>query len=172
MYQDYKDLLSAFQSHGVKYLVVGGFAVIYHSQPRFTKDIDLFIKADPANAQATYAALAEFGAPLKGITPEDFTDCNSFFRFGREPKGFDILPSIPGVDFDAAWERRVETVVDTATGLKANFISADDLIASKLASGRARDLADVEDIRKAAESQQPRPAKKAPETTPGGDPSQ
>src|SRR5580704_6474596 len=63
MFQDYKDLLSAFQSHGVKYLVVGGFAVIYHSQPRFTKDMDLFIKPDPVNAKATYAALAQFGAP-------------------------------------------------------------------------------------------------------------
>ena len=94
MFQDYKDLLSAFQSHGVKYLVVGGFAVIYHSQPRFTKDMDLFIKADPENAKATYAALAAFGVPLKGISPEDFTDRNSFFRFGRDPKGFDILPSI------------------------------------------------------------------------------
>ena len=77
MYQDYKDLLSAFHAHGVKYLVVGGFAVIYHSQPRFTKDMDLFIKADPANAQATYVALAEFGAPLQGILPADFTDRNS-----------------------------------------------------------------------------------------------
>jgi hypothetical protein len=162
MYQDYKDLLSAFQSHGVKYLVVGGFAVIYHSQPRFTKDMDLFIKADAENAKATYAALAEFGAPLQSILPEDLTDRGNFFRFGREPRGFDILPSIPGVDFDTAWERRVEIVVDTATGLKANFISADDLIASKLASGRPRDLADVDDIRKAAESQGPRPAEKKP----------
>ena len=161
MYQDYKDLLSAFQSHGVKYLVVGGFAVIFHSQPRFTKDMDVFIKADPENAKAIYAALVGFGAPLQGIRPEDFTDRNSFFRFGRDPNGFDILPAIPGVDFDAAWERRVESVVDTATGMKANFISADDLIASKLASGRARDLADVEDIRKAAESQRP-DAKKKP----------
>src|SRR5271169_4747988 len=144
MYQDYKDLLSAFQSHGVKYLVVGGFAVIYHSQPRFTKDIDLFIKADAENANAIYAALAEFGAPLEGITPTDFTDRNSFFRFGREPRGFDILPAIPGVDFDAAWERRVETVIDAATGLKANFISGDDLIASKLASGRLQDIADAD----------------------------
>ena len=70
MYQDYKDLLSAFHAHGVRYLVVGAYAVIYHAQPRFTKDIDLFIKADPANAQATYAALAAFGAfgaPLQGI---------------------------------------------------------------------------------------------------------
>ena len=162
MHQDYKDLLSAFQSHGVRYLVVGGFAVIYHSQPRFTKDIDLFIKADPANANATYAALAEFGVPLQAMSPEDFTDRNSFFRFGREPKGFDILPAIPGVDFDAAWNRRVETVIDTATGQKANFISADDLIASKLASGRPQDLADADAIRKAIESGQPE-AKKTPE---------
>jgi hypothetical protein len=173
MYQDYKDLLSVFQSHGVKYLVVGGFAVILHSQPRFTKDIDLFIQVDLENAQAAYAALAAFGAPLHGIRPEDFTDRSSFFRFGREPKGFAILPFIPGVDFDAAWERRVEAVIDTATGLKANFISADDLIASKLASGRARDLADVEDIRKAVASQQPQPTKnKLPEPAPGSSPGQ
>ncbi|MBV9507900.1 MAG: nucleotidyltransferase [Acidobacteriia bacterium] len=152
MYQDYKDLLSAFQSHGVKYLVVGGFAVIYHSQPRFTKDMDLFVKGNSENARATYSSLAQFGAPLDGIRPEDFTDPKIFFRFGREPRGFDILVSIPGVDFDSAWERRIETVIDTATGLKANFISADDLIASKLASGRPRDLADVDDIRRAAES--------------------
>jgi hypothetical protein len=155
MYPDYKDLLSAFQSHGVKYLVVGGFAVIYHSQPRFTKDLDLLIKADLDNAKATYAALAKFGVPLQGIRPEDFTDRDSFFRFGRDPKGFDLLPSIPGVDFDAAWERRVETVIDASTGLRANFISAEDLIASKLASGRPQDLADADAIRKAVESQRP-----------------
>jgi len=78
MYQDYTDLLSAFHAHGVKYLIVGAYAVIYHAQPRFTKDIDLFIKADPANAQATYAALAAFGAPLQGIRPEDFAERGSF----------------------------------------------------------------------------------------------
>jgi hypothetical protein len=155
MFQDYKDLLSAFQSHGVKYLVVGGFAVIFHSQPRFTTDRDLFIKPDPENAKATYAALAEFGAPLQGIRAEDLINLESFFRFGREPRGFDILPSIPGIDFDAAWENRVETVIDAVGGLGANFISAEDLIASKLASGRARDLADVEAIREATESTRP-----------------
>src|ERR1700733_5099116 len=103
MYQDYKDLLSAFHAHGVKYLGVGGYAVIFHAQPRSTKDIDLFIKADPANAQAVYAALAEFGAALENLCPEDFSDSKSFFRFGRDPRGVDILPDIPGVDFDAAW---------------------------------------------------------------------
>lgn len=150
MNQDYKDLLSAFQSHGVRYLVVGGYAVIYHAQPRFTNDLDLFIQADPANARAAYAALAEFGAALQGMQPEDFADPNSFFRFGREPEGFDILPSIPGVNFDAAWTKRIEAVIDPATGLTANFISAEDLIAAKLAAGRPQDIADVDAIRKAA----------------------
>ncbi len=151
MYQDYKDLLSAFQFHGVKYLVVGGFAVIYHSQPRFTKGMDLFIKADPENAKAAYAAPAEFGAPLQGIRPEDFTDRNSFFRLGRDPKEFLILPAIPGVNFDSAWERRIESEIDATTGAKAIFISAADLIASKLALGRPQDLADADAIRKAIE---------------------
>jgi hypothetical protein len=160
MYQDYKDLLSAFQSHGVKYLIVGGYAVIFHAQPRFTKDMDLFIKADPANAQATYAALAQFGAPLQDIRPEDFADRSSFFRFGRDPRSIDILPDIPGVDFEAAWQRRIEDVIDAERGLTAFFISKEDLIAAKLASGRTRDLADVEDIRKATESQGPQPVKK------------
>ena len=111
--------------------------------------MDFFIKADPANAKATYAALAEFGAPLQGIRADEFADCNNFFRFGRDPKGFDILPDIPGVDFDAAWERRLEIVVDAATGQKANFISADDLIVSKLASGRPQDLADADAVKQA-----------------------
>jgi hypothetical protein len=67
MFQDYKDLLSAFHVHGVKYLIVGGYAVIFHAQPRFTKDLDFFIRPDPANARATYAALAEFGSvPCRG----------------------------------------------------------------------------------------------------------
>jgi hypothetical protein len=147
--------LSAFHAHGVRYLVVGAYAVIYHSQPRFTKDIDLFIKADPANAQAAYAA------PLQGIRPEDFAERGSFFRFGHDPHGFDILPDIPGVDFDAAWERRVEGVIDPASGLKAYFISAPDLIASKLAAGRPQDIADAAAVRQAAAAQPPRPEKES-----------
>jgi len=153
MRQEYKDLLSAFHAHGVRYLIVGGYAVIYHAQPRFTKDIDLFIKADAANAQAIYTALASFGAPLEGIRPEDFAETSSFFRFGRDPHGFDILPEIPGVDFEAAWERRVEGVVDPKSGLKAIFISASDLITSKLAAGRPQDLADAAAIRESQKAQ-------------------
>jgi len=112
MYQDFKDLLSAFHVHGVRYLIVGGYAVSFYSQPRATKDIDLFIKADPANAQAAYAALADFGAPLAGLSVDDLANPQHFVRFGREPVAVDILPGIDGVDFDAAWGRRVEGVID------------------------------------------------------------
>jgi len=127
MYQDFKDLLSAFHAHGVKYLIVGGYAVIFHAQPRATKDIGFFIQADPSNAQATYAALASFGVPLGGVRPEDFADRGNFFRFGHDPRCVDILPDIPGVAFEAAWERRVEGMIDPKSGLKAYFISASDL---------------------------------------------
>src|SRR6266496_4118541 len=128
MFQDYKDLLCAFHAHRVKYLIVGGYAVSFHAQPRATKDLDLFIKADPDNAQAAYAALAAFGAPLQEISQHDLADRAGFVRFGRDPFGIDILPDIPGVAFDSAWEHRVEAVIDSKSGLKAFFISREDLI--------------------------------------------
>jgi predicted nucleotidyltransferase len=149
MFDDFKELLSVFNAHNVKYLIVGGYAVSFHAQPRATKDLDLFIKADPANAKATYAALASFGAPLGSFNVEDLSDPRKFIRFGREPVAVDILPGIDGVVFDEAWERRVRGVIDAATGLTASFISKVDLIASKLAAGRMRDLADVEEMRNA-----------------------
>jgi hypothetical protein len=110
-----------------------------------------------------HAALASFGAPLQGIRPEDFAERGSFFRFGHDPHGFDILPDIPGVDFEAAWTRRVEGVIDPKSGLKAYFISAPDLIASKLAAGRPQDLADAEAVRRAAEARLPELGKKSGE---------
>jgi len=152
MFQDHKDLLSAFDAHGVRYLIVGGYAVIYHAQPRFTKDVDLFIQADPKNAKAVYDALAVFGASLEGINPGDFANRGNFFRFGHDPHGFDILPDLPGIDFESAWERRVEGEIDSESGQTAYFISAKDLIASKLAAGRPQDLADASAIQKAIEA--------------------
>jgi hypothetical protein len=151
MYPDFKELLSVFNTHRVKYLIVGGYAVSLHAQPRATKDIDILVKPDVENARAVYAALARFGAPLEGIAPEDFADRGSFFRMGREPVAVDILSEIPGVDFDAAWEQRVEGLIDTSTGLKANFISSSDLLNAKLAAGRPQDLADAAAIQKATE---------------------
>jgi hypothetical protein len=94
---------------------------------------------------------------LQGIRPQDFAERGSFFRFGNDPHVFDILPDIPVVDFEAAWERRVEGVVDPESGLKAFFISAPDLIESKLAAGRPQDIADAEAVRKAADAQLPHP---------------
>ena len=133
------------------------------------KNPGLFIKADPTNAKAVYAALVAFGAPLADISVDDLADPRQFIRFGREPAAVDILPGIDGVDFDAAWERRVEGVIDPQSGLTGFFISKNDLIASKLAAGRLRDLADVEDIQEATESQGPQDAKKKrPETKPSG----
>ncbi|MGD0222677.1 MAG: DUF6036 family nucleotidyltransferase [Terriglobia bacterium] len=161
MYPDFKELLSVLNVHRVKYLIVGAYAVSIHAQPRATKGLDILMKADADNAKAVFAALAQFGAPLQGLTVADFAEQGPFLRMGREPVGVDILTAIPGVEFDAAWERRVEDVIDPASGLKACFISREDLIAGKLASGRPQDLADVDAIRKAAESQGPPPS---PET--------
>ena len=169
MYPDFKELLSALNAHRVKYLVVGAYAVSIHAQPRATKDMDILVKPDAENAKAVYAALAQFGAPLEALTIADFAARGAFFRMGREPVAVDILSEIPGVDFDAAWDRRVEDVIDQATGTTANFLSRDDLIAAKLASGRSQDLADVEAIQKAAESGTREGGKqKPPETKPGG----
>jgi hypothetical protein len=149
MYPDFKELLSILNEHRVKYLVVGAYAVAIHAQPRATKDLDILVQADKENAAAVFAALAKFGAPLEGMTVADFTEAGPFFRMGSAPVGVDILTEIPGIDFKAAWQRRVQDVIDEPTGLKANFISADDLIASKKAAGKLQDLADVEAIRKA-----------------------
>jgi hypothetical protein len=161
--QDFNELLSIFNDHKVKYLVVGGYAVGFHAQPRATKDLDLFIKPDPDNGKAVHAALAKFGAPVAGLTPDDFIKPGYFFRMGKAPLMIEILPDIKGVGFDSAWEKRVETIVDPDTGLKAFFISRDDLITAKLAAARPQDLVDVDAIRTTAESQRPDAKKKPPE---------
>jgi hypothetical protein len=152
MFDDFKELLSIFNAQKVKYLIVGGYAVSFHAQPRATKDIDLLIKPDAENARAVYAALGMFGAPLDGLTAEDFIVRDKFFRMGRAPVIVDILPEIKGIDFDHAWQNRVEAVIDPQSGLTASFISRADLIAAKLAVGRPQDLADAAALREAADS--------------------
>jgi hypothetical protein len=155
MFDDFKELLSIFNAQKVKYLIVGGYAVSFHAQPRATKDIDLLIKPDADNAKAVYAALGKFGAPLDGLTAEDFIARDKFFRMGRAPVVVDILPEIKGIDFDHAWQNRVEAVIDPQSGLTASFISRADLIAAKLAAGRPQDIADVNALREAANSHEP-----------------
>jgi hypothetical protein len=145
--EDLKQLLFAFNAHGVEYLVVGGWAVGFYSEPRSTKDIDLFIRSGISNSEAVYRALAEFGAPLAGLTPADFRDNpTSIFQLGFAPARADLLQSIDGVDFEKAWPQRVELSLE---GVPVHVVSAKDLIQNKLASGRLRDLADVEAIREA-----------------------
>jgi predicted nucleotidyltransferase len=149
MLKDQKDLLAVFNSHGVRYLIVGAHAVGVHAEPRGTKDLDVFIEASPINSEAVFAALAEFGAPLAGMTPDDFNDePGSVFQLGTPPSRVDILQKIEGVDFDEAWANRIETSI--AAGIPTQVISLEDLIRNKLAVGRPQDLIDVEKIREAA----------------------
>jgi len=155
VYPEFKELLSIFNAHNVKYLIVGGYAVGFHAQPRATKDLDIWVKPDPENAKSLYEALGEFGAPLEGLTVADFAEPAEFFRIGREPVMVDILPEIVGVEFDQAWKGRVEAVVDEPTGVRAFFISAKDLITSKLAAGRPQDIADAEAVRSAGKKTRP-----------------
>jgi hypothetical protein len=151
MLKDQKELLERFNAHGVKYLVVGGHAVGIHAEPRGTKDLDIFIKADPENSAAVFRALTEFGAPIAGMTAEDFNDKpTSVFQMGVPPSRIDILQGIEGVNFDEAWPERVDEIL--AGQVLAHVISRDDLIKNKLAVGRHQDLADVEKIREAAQA--------------------
>ena len=148
MLKDQRDIIAAFNAHGVKYLVIGGHAVGVHVEPRGTKDLDVFIKADEENSKAVFAALAEYGAPLGGMTPADFNDKpTSVFQMGIPPRRVDILQGIAGVTFDEAWESRVEELLDGNT--PAHVISREHLIQNKLAVGRHQDLADVEKLREA-----------------------
>lgn len=155
MLSDYSELLSILNEHRVKYLVVGAYAVAIHAQPRATKDLDIWVKADAGNGRRVFQALARFGAPLGGLTPADFSEPGPFFRMGREPVGVDILTAIPGIEFEGAWRRRVEEVFDREAGLRASFISREDLVAAKRAAGRPQDLADIAAIERAAKRGQP-----------------
>jgi hypothetical protein len=147
MTKDFKDLLKALNGHAVKYLLIGGHAFGVHAEPRTTKDLDIFIRSDPENARAVFKALAEFGAPLEGMSPADFFDSTTF-QIGQPPDRIDILQRIDGVTFEEAWENRVEGTIDGE--VTASVISREDLIRNKLATGREQDLLDAKVLRKAA----------------------
>ncbi len=143
------DLLAAFRACSVKYLIIGGWAVSIHAQPRATQDMDIFVSPDRSNIEAVYEALIRFGAPMKNVDKSRFLEADTFFRIGKPPCQVDIFPGIPGVQFETCWPNRVEVVVDAESALSANVISAEDLIAAKTASGREQDLADAQAIRRA-----------------------
>lgn len=141
MEPDFNELLKAFKDYQVKYLVIGGHAVMKYSEPRYTKDLDIWVKADTENAAAVFAALRAFGAPLVGMTKDDFASEGYFYQIGVAPLRIDILMSIKGVEFDQAWENRVESDIG---GAQAFFISKKDLIISKRAAGRPQDVIDAD----------------------------
>ena len=140
---DFKELLSLFKKYKVKYLVVGGYAVMKYSEPRFTKDLDLFIAIDKENSISVYNALKEFGAPLENLTPDDFSQEGYFYQMGVQPLRVDILMSIPGVKFTEAWKHREKVQIGD---VEINFIAKKHLIESKRASGRPQDLIDLEHL--------------------------
>jgi hypothetical protein len=144
MTKDFKDLLRALNANAAEYLIVGGYALAVHLIPRMTKDLDLFIRSDPENAKAVFRALAQFGAPLQGMTEADFVD-GTVFQIGQEPDRIDILQRIDGITFDEAWANRIEGKIDGE--VPASVISRDDLIRNKLASAREQDLLDVKKLR-------------------------
>jgi hypothetical protein len=137
---DFTDLLNLFNDNNVRYLVIGGYAVIQYGEPRFTKDLDLWISTDKENAGAVYNALKLFGAPLAGLTEEDFAEEGYFYQMGNPPIRVDILMGIPGGDFEQAWGHRKQVDFGSVT---VPFISKDDLIKVKLASGRIQDISDA-----------------------------
>ncbi len=140
MNSDFKDLLRVFNGHKVRYLVVGGYAVIKYTEPRYTKDLDVWVEASSKNARAVFAALREFGAPLTNITAVDFAKEGSMYQIGRAPARVDVLTSIDGVRFADAWPNRVASDFG---GIPAPVISLQDLITNKRTAGRPQDLVDV-----------------------------
>ena len=147
MISDFKDLLEVLDVYGVRYLIVGGYAVMKYTEPRLTKDLDLWVATDPDNAERTYRALMQFGAPIAGYSPSDFTNEQFWFQIGVAPVRVDILLGIPGVSFEEAWARRVD---DELLGVTAHFISREDLILAKEASGRPGDKRDLRRLRKSS----------------------
>ncbi|MFZ5921922.1 MAG: DUF6036 family nucleotidyltransferase [Chloroflexota bacterium] len=138
---DFSDLLRIFNARNVRYLVIGGYAVIQYAEPRYTKDLDVWISTDSENAKTVFAALREFGAPLTNLSYKDFSEEGYFFQIGVPPIRVDVLMGIPGIQFEDAWKRRVSVDFE---GLPVLFISKQDLIAAKRASGRPQDLIDAD----------------------------
>lgn len=139
--KDFRDLLHAFVGRNVRFLIVGAYALAVLGRPRATGDLDVWIEATLENAERTYAALGDFGAPLHALTVADLSIPGVVFQIGLPPLRIDILTQISGVDFATAWpRRRAATFGDVAVSV----IGREDFIANKRASGRLKDLADAE----------------------------
>lgn len=141
LYPDFKEFLKSLNSEGVRYLLLGGYAVIHYGYRRATDDLDVWVAIEPENAARLSRVLQSFGGfPASAVKPSMFQQHGKLFKFGREPVRVDVLTGPSGVEFDTCYERRSEVVWD---GIRVPLISFDDLKTNKRASGRAKDLADL-----------------------------
>jgi predicted nucleotidyltransferase len=131
-------------------LIVGGFAVMKYGEPRYTKDLDVWVNNSRQNSGRVVAALKKFGAPLEhdGITAETFTEKQVVYQIGIAPVRIDFLTEITGVEFPDAWRNKVAS---TFFGVPVHFISLDDLVANKRALGRGSDLKDLKQYPKSTD---------------------
>jgi len=141
--RDFEEFFASCKKHGVEYLVVGGYAFAYHAHPRFTGDIDVFVRPSEENARLVIRALADFGFDLESLTWKDLAAARRVIQLGDPPLRIDIMTAIDGVTFDGAWSRKVASRFG---GQEIHLISREDLIANKRASGRKQDLLDLEHL--------------------------
>jgi predicted nucleotidyltransferase len=137
--------LHHFDDEKVRYLVIGAYAVAYYSEPRYTKDLDIWIATTNEDLDKVWDALSKFGAPLGQMTKDDFKDPETIYQIGIEPNRIDLLIQPAELDFDKAWARREVTMFG---GVPMNVISLGDLIALKKSAGRPQDLIDIERLEK------------------------
>jgi hypothetical protein len=143
--KDFSEFLRLFNSRGVRYLVVGGYAVGYHSRPRATGDLDIWISPLSPNADLVAECLREFGFDGPEVKADLFQGKETIIRMGVEPVRLEIITKIDGVEFEECYPKRVIADVE---GTEISFISLPDLITNKRASGRHKDLADLELLEK------------------------
>lgn len=140
---DFVDLLRAFAAADVRYLVVGAYALGLHGRPRATGDLDVWVDATPENAARVMRALAAFGAPLDTVTADDFSREGITFQIGLPPLRIGILTQLTGLTFTEAWPERVRGPLGD---IEADFIGREAFIRNKRATGRLKDLADIEGL--------------------------
>ncbi|MBL7077430.1 MAG: nucleotidyl transferase AbiEii/AbiGii toxin family protein [Kiritimatiellae bacterium] len=153
--EDYKEMLQSLVDEKVKFLLVGAYALAAHGYPRATMDIDIWVMPSPDNAEAVLRALNTFGAPLHELTSSDLQKTDTIFQIGVAPRRIDIITGASGLDFNNAYAQSIKTDVE---GLTIHIPSLNDLICNKKASGRTKDLADVEALEKLKKSDRDRDA--------------
>lgn len=148
---DFRDMLGLLRKHSVEFLVVGAHALAVHDQPRATGDIDIWVRANQVNGPKVWAALIEFGAPLDEFEPDDWQQPGVGMHIGLPPGRIDILTIISGVTFEQAWPDRV---AGQCLGVDVDVIGLDAMIENKRASGRDKDLIDLDRLEQRRRDQQ------------------